>query len=63
MDGVTTLLTAIGLVFVLEGLLYALFPQAMKRTVAMLLEMPDNKVRDVGLMAAIIGAVIIWLVI
>lgn len=61
MDKGNVLLMAIGLVFVLEGLLYALFPSGMKRTVAMLLEMTDSKVRDVGLIAAVIGVLIVWL--
>jgi hypothetical protein len=57
----SVLLTAIGLVFVLEGMLYALFPNGMKQTVAKLLEMSDGKVREVGLIAAVIGVFIVWL--
>lgn len=61
METGSVVLTAIGLVFVLEGLLYALFPSGMKRTVAKLLEMPDSKVRDVGLVAVAVGVFIVWL--
>ena len=62
METGSLLLTAIGLVFVLEGALYALFPAAMKRTVIMLLALSDNKVREAGLAAAILGVLIVWLV-
>lgn len=62
METWSILLTAIGLVFVLEGALYALFPAGMKRTVVMLLSLSDNKIREVGLFAAILGVIIVWLV-
>ena len=32
-DGLTAILTAIGLIFVIEGGLYALFPEAMRRSI------------------------------
>lgn len=58
----TDLLTAIGLVIAIEGGLYALFPEAMKRFIAQAMEMPANSLRTSGLFAAIIGVFLVWLV-
>lgn len=55
-------LTALGLVLALEGLLYAAFPEAMKRMVAAVLQMPPGTIRAVGLAAAAIGVIVVWLV-
>lgn len=58
----TDFLAALGLVFVIEGLLYALVPARLKRMMAMMLETPDQTLRYAGLMAASLGVVIVWLV-
>ena len=55
-------LTALGLVLVLEGILYATFPEMMKRMVAALLALPADIMRTVGLAVAVIGVTIVWLV-
>lgn len=51
---------AIGFVFVIEGFLYALFPETMKNMVKMALEQSDSSLRLIGLIAAFIGLVIIY---
>ncbi len=56
------LLTALGLVFVIEGAIYALFPEGMKRMMTMVLAQPSSILRVTGLAAAAIGLVIVWLV-
>jgi uncharacterized protein YjeT (DUF2065 family) len=56
------LLTALGLVLVIEGLLYAAFPGPMRRAIEMALSLPANQVRLLGLGAAVFGLVWIWLV-
>ena len=56
------LVTALALVQVLEGALYALFPDAMKRVVRMALEMSPATMRGAGLFSTILGLVVIWLV-
>ncbi len=56
------LLSAICLIFIIEGSLYALFPDGMKRMVAMVLEQPSSQLRSVGLTAAILGFAVLWLV-
>jgi len=55
------LIVAIGLVLVIEGLLYAAFPDRMKKMMSLALSMPDNSMRTGGLFAAASGIIIIWL--
>ncbi len=55
-------LTALCLVLVLEGALYALFPDGMKRMMAQVLTMPSSTLRTAGLTAAGLGVLILWLV-
>lgn len=56
------LLTALALVLVIEGALYALFPGAMRRAMARLLETPDPPVRLAGLLAALIGLAAVYFI-
>lgn len=56
------LIVAIGLVFVIEGLLYAAFPNAMRKTVEDITKLPETNIRTMGLLAVIIGVVIVWAV-
>ena len=56
------LITAIGLVFVIEGLIYALAPGAMKRMAAMASGMEESQLRIAGLAAAAFGVVVVWLI-
>ncbi len=56
------LVIAFALVLVIEGLLYALFPEAMKRMMVAALSMPSSSMRTAGLLAAIIGVGIVWLI-
>jgi len=53
------LLAAVGLVLVLEGALYALFPQMMIETMRKLPEIPPHVLRATGLVAVAIG----WLIV
>ncbi|MDD2932463.1 MAG: DUF2065 domain-containing protein [Methylotenera sp.] len=55
-----TLLTALGLMLVLEGLLPLLMPQAWRETFKRMIEMKDGQLRFVGL-ASIIGGLILIL--
>jgi len=56
------LLTAIGLAVAIEGLLYALFPNAMKKMMLQVLAQPQSSLRTAGLVAAIAGVGIVWLI-
>lgn len=53
-------LVAIGLVFVIEGLLFAAFPSAAKRLAATAIESPETSLRVAGIISAVIGLVLIW---
>ena len=56
------LVTAVGLVFVIEGVIYSLFPNGMKRMMVMALGLPVNRLRSMGLAMALLGFGIVWLV-
>jgi uncharacterized protein YjeT (DUF2065 family) len=53
---------ALGLVFVLEGLLFAAFPEWTKRAMMSVMEAPDASLRIVGIASALIGVVLIWVI-
>lgn len=52
------LVAALGLVLAAEGLLYALFPGAVREVLGRLLALPEPAFRGVGLAAAALGALI-----
>ena len=56
------LITALALVLVIEGALYALFPDAMKRAVLTIADLPASILRNAGLVAAVVGVAIVWLI-
>jgi uncharacterized protein YjeT (DUF2065 family) len=55
-------LAALGLVFVIEGLIFAAFPEAAKRAIASVLETQDKSLRLIGISSAVVGLVVVWLV-
>ena len=55
-------LVALGLVFVIEGLVFAAFPGAAKRAVMHVLETPESALRLVGILSALLGLILVWLV-
>ena len=55
-------LVALGLVFAIEGLLFASIPGVSKRAMAHVMEAPDGVLRLVGIASAVIGVALIWLV-
>ena len=61
-DPVNVLLTALGLAIAIEGIIYALFPEAMKRMMAMVMVQPTGSIRGAGIGAAVAGVIILWLV-
>ena len=56
------LIVAIGLVLVLEGLVYAIFPGHMRRMVEEISKVSDSTMRTFGLIALCVGVFIVWLV-
>lgn len=57
----TDLIAALGMVLVLEGILYAGFPQAARNFMRRALELPENLLRAAGLAGLALGLAIIWL--
>jgi uncharacterized protein YjeT (DUF2065 family) len=55
-------LAAIGLVLVIEGLVYGGFPALARKLAAEVLSMPENVLRIGGLVAIAVGVGIVWLV-
>lgn len=53
---------ALGLVLVIEGVLYALAPGGAKRLAATALSLSDAQLRRGGLIAAFAGLGLVWLV-
>ena len=54
------LIIAFGLIFFIEGILYALFPSKMKNMLKKLELIKDNQLRVGGLIFAILGFIIIY---
>lgn len=55
-------LAALGLVLVLEGLLYGGLPGLVKRMAADIIHIPESVMRVVGLTVMALGVFIVWLV-
>lgn len=56
-------LAGMAVVLALEGLGYALFPGAMRRMLASMSELPEQRLRQGGLVAAVIGVATAWLIV
>jgi len=56
------LFAAIGLIFAIEGIIFAAFPLGAKRAMAAALDISDGRLRIAGLASAIVGVLIVWLV-
>ena len=56
------LIVALGLVLVIEGTLYAIFPGGLKRMMTMAREIPDQSMRSAGVAAIALGVFVVWLV-
>src|SRR6185436_14624653 len=58
----TDFLIGVGILFVLEGLMFAASPAWMRRAMKSALATPDNVLRIVGIVSAVVGLVLIWFV-
>ena len=56
------LLLLIGMVFILEGLPYVAFPEAMRGWLARLSQTPAAHLRIMGLIAMLLGFLLCWVV-
>ena len=57
------ILGSLALLLIIEGLLYALFPNRMKSMIQKMLEMNNDTLKWGGLMSAILGFLMLWTVI
>jgi uncharacterized protein YjeT (DUF2065 family) len=55
------LITAIALILVIEGGLYALFPEGMRKMAMQIEKVSPSSLRSTGLLAATVGVGIVWL--
>ena len=55
-------LTAVGLLFVIEGMIYAAFPEGMQRMMRQALESTPSVLRIGGVVAMLFGFLVVWLV-
>ncbi len=56
------LITALALVLVIEGAIYALFPEGMQRMMMHAIEMDPGVLRYAGLGLAVFGVLMVWLI-
>lgn len=54
------LATALALVLVVEGMLYAVFPETMKRLMEQMMGQPASALRAAGLIVATVGVGLVW---
>ena len=57
---IETALLALGLVLIVEGLVYALAPSLIDQMLAALAAIPPEARRIVGLLALVIGLALVW---
>ena len=55
-------LVAVGLVLAIEGLIFAALPGLAKGLAATALETPEGELRIAGIVSALLGVLVIWLV-
>jgi uncharacterized protein YjeT (DUF2065 family) len=53
-------LIGFGLILIVEGLIYAIFPEGMKKLLTRMIDMPVSALRSGGLVAAVIGLALLW---
>lgn len=56
------LIAALGLALAVEGILFAAFPDGMRRAMYEAAHSPSDRMRLVGLVSALVGVGIIWFV-
>ena len=59
---ISTLIAAFGLFLIIEGILYAIFPNTMKSMIGKMLNSSNETLKWTGIISAVVGLIIIWLV-
>jgi uncharacterized protein len=62
LPGAGDFMTALGIAFVMEGMLYALFPGRARAVWQAIAGMPEGTLRMIGLAGAALGVLTVWLV-
>ena len=55
-------LSAIGLIFILEGLLLFSSPKRLKKILQIITIYPESKIRMIGGVSVLIGIVLLWII-
>ena len=55
-------LSAIGLIFILEGLLLFSSPKRLKKILHIVTIYPENKIRIIGGVSVLLGIVLLWII-
>ena len=55
-------LVGVGILLVIEGLMFAAAPVFLKRAMKSAMETPDNILRAAGIGSAVVGLFVIWLI-
>ena len=55
-------LSAIGLIFILEGLLLFSSPKRLKKILQIITIYPENKIRIIGAVSVLLGIVLLWII-
>jgi len=55
-------IVALGLVFAIEGLIFAAFPGPAKRTMMSVMDTPDTTLRLIGIASAVLGVLMVWFI-
>ena len=58
----TDFMAALGLVFVIEGLVLAAFPDATRQAAAVMMQTPGQALRWIGVVSAAFGLALLWVV-
>jgi uncharacterized protein YjeT (DUF2065 family) len=54
------LISALGLLFFIEGLFFAIFPTRIKNMIKVIEKVPETKLRSMGIFFLILGFLIVW---
>jgi|TARA_B110000971_G_C19587347_1_gene310159 uncharacterized protein YjeT (DUF2065 family) len=54
------LISALGLLFFIEGLFFAIFPTRIKNMLKVIEKVPETKLRSMGIFFLILGFLIVW---
>ena len=55
-------LSAIGLIFILEGLLLFASPKRLKKILQIITIYPESKIRIIGSVSILVGIVLLWII-